>query len=93
MEEYRKDTAISKLINYFEQELRLHKTGEYKFTVEEKLFDAIEVCKNAIKLEKQQIKDAYNQGYREGELNGELADPEHKDISEFVNAEQYYEDL
>ena len=38
---------------------------------------------------KQQIKDAYNQGYREGLQDYYLKD-EFKDVSEYSNAEDYY---
>jgi hypothetical protein len=38
---------------------------------------------------KQQIKDAYNQGYREGLQDYYLKD-EFNDVSEFSNAEDYY---
>ena len=49
-------TAIQELIEYFEQQLRLQCSGEIKYTTEEALLDAIEVCKNAqITKEKEQI--------------------------------------
>ena len=45
------------------------------------------LTKKAIKMEKQQIKDAYNQGYRDGDddLSGE-------DISLFNDADLYYKE-
>jgi len=40
---------------------------------------------------KQQIKDAYNQGYREGLEDGQFFTiPPPKDVSECSNAENYY---
>jgi NTP pyrophosphatase (non-canonical NTP hydrolase) len=42
-------TAIQKLIEYFEQQLSLQRSSEIKYTTEEALVDAIDVCKNAQK--------------------------------------------
>ena len=53
-----KKTVISELIEYFEQQLRLHRSSEIKYTTEEAWCDAIGICNNSIKIEKQQIKDA-----------------------------------
>lgn len=46
----------------------------------------------ALKMEKQQIIDAYNEGYRDGEHDGKsnvLPD----DIANYSNAEQYYKSI
>ena len=42
----------------------------------------------AIKNEEQQIKDAYNQGFRDGKEDWEILLP--KDIAEYSNAQNYY---
>jgi len=42
-----------------------------------------------LKKEKQQIKDAFNQGYRDGELDAE-SNTFDGDVSEFSNAYDYY---
>lgn len=46
-----------------------------------------EAVEKAKQMEKQQIMDAYNQGYREGELDDEKFEG---DISEFTDALLYY---
>ena len=43
--------------------------------------------------EKQAIKDAYNKGYRDGESGSGSSVWPDKDISEFDDAEQYYNEL
>lgn len=46
----------------------------------------------ALKMEKQQIMDAYNEGYRDGEYDRSLnALPD--DIANYSNAEQYYKSI
>lgn len=55
-------TAIQKLIEYFQQQLDLQKTSEIKYTTEEAFVDAIDICKNSLKIEKEQIKEAFNVG-------------------------------
>jgi hypothetical protein len=83
-------TAIQELIEYFEQQLRLQRSSEFKYTTEEALVDAIQVCKNAQKTkEKGQIKNAFNQGYRDGEIDSQSMAND-KDVSAFENAENYY---
>jgi len=45
----------------------------------------------ATKMFKQQIKDAYNQGYRDGHEDGQFTIfPAFQDVAEFSNAENYY---
>ena len=46
-----------------------------------------------IELEKQQIKDAYNQGYREGLEDIGSCWLTDKDVSEHSNAENYYNEI
>ena len=48
---------IEKLINYFEQQLRLQRSSEIKYTGEEAYFDAVDVCKNALKSDISQPKE------------------------------------
>jgi HEPN domain-containing protein len=55
----------------------------------EKMIFKRKLFEQAKELEKQQIKDAYNQGYREGLQDYYLKD-EFKDVSEYSNAENYY---
>jgi len=52
-------TATQHLVNYFEQQLRLQRSSEIKYTTEEALIDAISVCKNAIEVEKSNIIQAF----------------------------------
>ena len=49
-------TAIQELKEYFEQQLRLQRNSEIKYTTEEALVDAIQLCQNAINTkEKEQL--------------------------------------
>lgn len=81
-------TALKELIEYFEQQLRLQRSSEIKYTTEEALVDVIQVCKNAQKTkEKEQLINAYNQGYRDGEIQEYNSE---NDVSEFDDAENYY---
>lgn len=83
-------TAIQELVEYFGQQLRLQRSSEIKYTTEEALVDAIQVCQNTIRTkEKEQIKSAFNQGYRDGEIDSQSMANE-EDISSFENAENYY---
>ena len=84
------ETVLQELIKYFEQQLSLQRESNIKYTGEEAFFDALEVCKNAFKTkEKQQIIDAYNQGYRDGE-DAEESTKALVDVSEWADAELYY---
>ena len=76
-------------------------------TVLQELINHISICQNdnfisdveyvkekAIELlakEKEQIKNAFNQGYRDGEIDGQFSEND-SDVSNFENAETYYND-
>jgi len=47
-----------------------------------------ELILKIIELEKQQIKDAYNQGYRDGQKNWDIILK--NDIKEYLSAENYF---
>jgi len=49
-----------------------------------------ELQEQAKEMEKQQKINAYNQGYRDGEIDAHNPTNISKDISEFSNAENYY---
>jgi predicted secreted protein len=84
-------TVVSELISYFQQQLRLQRESKFKYTGEEAFVDAIDICKNAFATkEKQQIKDAFNHGYREGFSDGNSWYENEKDVSEYEDAENYY---
>lgn len=73
-------TPIEWLIDKFENEYG------FNFGVFEK-----ELIYEATKLETQHIKDAYNEGYRDGEHDcGSVSTSRDKDISQYANAEVYY---
>ena len=76
-------TAIQELIEYFEQQLRLQRSSEIKYTTEEALVDAIQVCKNAQKTkEKEQIQSAFENGMiKESSSSRYISD---------LEAEKYY---
>lgn len=58
------------------------------------LVDVIELIDGIfIPKEKQAIKDAYNCGYRDGYSEAENGVISDKDVSEFDDAEQYYNEL
>ena len=78
-------TVVSKLIEYFEQQLRIQRTSNIKYSTEEALLDAVDVCKNAIKVERQQIEEAHQNGFYCGNdvANGLL--PEHSSSSDYYN--------
>jgi len=60
-------TAMQEAILYFEQQLSLQRTSKIKYTTEEALVDAIQVCKNAANtIERNQIIDAYDNGWNIG---------------------------
>lgn len=83
-------SAITTLLEYFEQQLSLQRESHIKYTGEEALVDAIDVCKNIKSVEVQQIKDAFNQGYREGFVDACHTNATDKDISEYDDADIYY---
>lgn len=49
-----------------------------------------EIIEKAKEMEKQAIVDAYNQGYRYGEIDGVGLGPDGYDVADFSNAEDYY---
>ena len=72
-------TVVAELIEYFEQQLSLHRSSEIKYTTEEALVDAIQICKNALKTkEKSQIINTFKQAQILHQLNDE------------TRAEQFY---
>lgn len=78
-------TPIEKLVAYFSQQAKLQKNGEIKYNPHEVWEDAIGVCSNLIPYEKQELFDAYNQGYRDGE-----EDIDKRDVSNFDDANNYF---
>jgi len=76
-------TVVSKLLEYFEQQLRIQRTSNIKYSTEEALLDAVDVCKNAIKVERQQIEEAYQSG-------GTNALKYIRDYPIYVTKEEYY---
>lgn len=50
----------------------------------------LEELQKAKQMEKEQIIEAYNQGFREGEEDGKCGNSNTGDVSEYINAEQYY---
>ena len=52
--------------------------------------DLDSLVEQAKQMEKEQIQDAYNQGYRDGEHDASNIPLSIGDISEYINAEQYY---
>jgi hypothetical protein len=84
-------TAIQELKEYFEQQLRLHKKGEIKFTTEKAFLDAIQICQNAYNTkEKKQIKNAYSKALSNHSFYGELSI--HKQESEKYYNETFQND-
>jgi hypothetical protein len=43
------EKELEKLIEYFEQQLRLQRSNEIKYTAEDAYIDVIDVCKNVLK--------------------------------------------
>lgn len=43
------EDTLEKLIEYFEQQLKLQRESKIKYTGEEAYFDSVDVCKNALK--------------------------------------------
>ena len=48
----------------------------------------VELFDKAVKIHEQEIKDAYNQGFRDGKEEWDIVLP--KDVSEYSNAQNYY---
>jgi lipoate-protein ligase A len=52
-----------------------------------------ELYEQAKEMEKQQIEEAFNQGYRDGESDASNPTKVSIDVSEFANAEEYYNEI
>ena len=80
-------TAVEELKKYFEQQLRIHLSNKIKYTTEEALLDAIEICKNCINTkEKQQIIDFANdfiEKHTFGDYDGQVQ--KNKTVEEYYN--------
>jgi hypothetical protein len=76
------------IVEFIESKMHLYYTWIDKpYTTSDLLAD----LDMADEMHKQQIKDAYNQGYREGLEDGQFFTiPPPKDVSECSNAENYY---
>ena len=70
-------TALQNLIDYIEENYHLTEESRLEF-------------KKALKEEKQQIHDAFNQGYREGISDAQMVTNNDKDVAEYQDAELYY---
>lgn len=80
-------------VEYLESKLQLYENwirGKHdaeQYTIFE-LFKDIETSKE---MHKKEVKDGYNQGYRDGHEDGQFTIfPAFQDVSEFSNAENYY---
>lgn len=83
-------TAIQELKEYFEQQLRLQRNSKIKYTAEEALVDAIEVCQNSIKKERDQL---ISFGYTQIQyLDSELGDLFCRKNPEEIYKETYLDD-
>jgi len=81
-------TAIQELKEYFEQQLMFQRSGEIKYTTEEVLIDAIQVCQNAINTkEKEQL---ISFGYTQIQyIDAEIGDCIYKKVPEEIYNETY----
>jgi hypothetical protein len=79
-------TAVETVKNYIEAEYSINYAINQGLEIEKE-----ENIKKEI-LHKQQIKDAYNQGYREGLEDSEIIECI-KDVAECSNAEDYYNEI
>ena len=70
-------TALQNLIDYIEENYHLTEESRLEF-------------KKALKEEKQQILDAFNQGYREGISDAQMVTKNDKDVAEYQDAKLYY---
>jgi predicted secreted protein len=70
-------TAVQTLIDYMEENYHLTEESRLEF-------------KKALQMEKQQIVDSFNQGYREGFLDAQSVTENEKDVAEYQDAENYY---
>ena len=70
-------TAVKKLLDYITRYLTNKQLNFFSLAIIE-----------AVKLNEKQIKDAYNQGFRDGKEEWDIVLP--KDVSEYSNAQNYY---
>ena len=80
-----KQTAVEWLIEQIE-------SGKIEIVYSDKIHSVKcipEIIQQAKEMEKQQKMDAYNQGYRDGEVDASNPTNISKDVSEFSNAENY----
>jgi hypothetical protein len=83
-----KKTAIQELKEYFEQQLRIQRSSEIKYTTEETLVDAIQVCQNAINTKEKEQLIAF--GYAQiQEIDSELGDLIYKKVPEEIYNQTY----
>lgn len=54
--------------------------------------EAIDKAEELLQVEKEQIKEDYNQGYRDGEEDAQDCNIVNMDVSKFANAENYYDE-
>ena len=78
-------TGIRRLIEYIEV-LQLTDADDHLYGILK------EKCKELESVNEQQIKDGFNQGYREGENVSELMDMHDGDVSQFQDAEIYFKE-
>jgi hypothetical protein len=71
-------TAVQTLIDYMEENYHLTEESRLEF-------------KKALQMEKQQIVDSFNQGYREGFLDAQSVTENEKDVAEYQDAKDYYD--
>lgn len=70
-------TVVTRFINYLSSFKKINRYSEEAFFFTE--------------IEKKQIMEAYNAGYRDGESNQCFSNPtQFEDVSNFSNAENYY---
>lgn len=82
--EKNKQTAVEWLVNEFNQKIDYIPVNKW---------DMIrDIIKQALAIEKEQIKADYNQGYRDGESDAVDIHFVNMDVSMFANAENYYDE-
>jgi hypothetical protein len=82
---YKQQTAVEWLIEQIEK-------GKIEIVYSDKIHSIKcipEIIQQAKEMDKQQKMDAYNQGYRDGEVDASNPTNISKDVSEFSNAENY----
>jgi len=74
-------------VEFIESKIHLYYTLVEKPYTKSDLVADLELAK---KMHKKEVKDAYNQGYRDGLIDGSFTIKAEFDISECSNAENYY---